>query len=314
MFTPSDEHIYSGSMVLQTIAKPPIKHMESRQPTAFFYPTVGWNIIKSAPTNTYPVSATLPINRYAKSKLKAYIRDVLKLESHNQTQDHIIGHLLHLDTPDPMYVFLLPGRSKNQSLVLHKSNFGQAVLPSISPIQRHLMHSNVSKLYHLIEHIEQIEPHSTEQSKFVPAQTSKPQWHQLERPKTSSEDQDESESVRVVAENVRTERNFLRYMHYLNEHPDVLSSGAGDSNRLADSSDLNTYGSPADQQDYPKWDSTTVSSGGWRPMKSSSSVAMAPATSSPFLDDGATVGWKELGLDGWSGGIKTPGKGFKKFG
>lgn len=247
-----------------------------------------------------------------KIHLKDYIKDVLKMKQTNETIDNIVTTSFNLDTPDPMYVFLLPDDTKNRTLVLHRSSFDKAVWPNISPIQRHVIRSNISKLYNLIETIEKIRPQKFKPVPVIRLVKKRPKGQQGQRPKAPDADLEEAESIRVVEENVRTERNFLRYMEFLNEHPDY-SDETRDANRLSVSSEEHF-----DLMDH--FHGPTTASSHWRstrPQTGSSSQVeygfmAGHTTPSSVEDDSSSIGWEELGLDGWLGGIKAPGKSFSK--
>lgn len=286
----------------------PTKPFSSRQPITF---------IPIHSTKRHPTSGSTFATPFPKTNLKDYIKEVLKLDVRNQTVDNIVTTSFNLDTPDPMYVFLLPENTKNRTLVLHRSSFDKAIWPNISPIQRHVMHSNISKLYNLIENIEKIRPQKIKPTvPIIRLVKKRPKGQNvLQRPKSVDADLEEAESIRVVEENVRTERNFLRYMEFINEHPDFPGDESiQDSNRLAESN--------ADLGDVHFQGPITTVSSGWRstrPQTAGSSSSQVEygfmaghSTPSSLEDNGSSVGWEELGLDGWLGGIKAPGKSFTK--
>lgn len=199
----------------------------------------------------------------------------------------------NVDNPNPMYVFVLPVGLQNRTLVLRRSDFDHAIFPNISRLQRQIMSSNISRLYKLIENLD------------------KPSW-MSEHPDTTTEflftiddthnaDLDEAESMKVVEENVRTERNFYKFMHYLNQHHET-DNKAGSDNKYGRHADLLPSGSAALGQ-YTKY----------KPSQSQIeySLHIDYTTAKPITDKQLqAVSWKDLGLDGWMGGIKEPGKEF----
>lgn len=272
---------------------------------------------------------------------------------HNATLDRILETNFNLHTADPMYVFLLPAavadddrvrpyrthqplrhnhqppplRLQNRTLVLHRSNFaGPAVYPSISPVQRRLMRTNITRLHTLIENIERIRPHGA----AAAAAAVRPRGGAYApSPTPVGGDLDESESIvaqRVVAENVRTERNFQRFVELLNGSADDHDDDDGDddddgtalANRLIDNGD----GAAADAVD----DASDVNDGYglndsdfWRPMLVAGlpigyggeyTTGERPAAAAGDRGAGAELSWKDLGLDGWLGGIRKPGRSF----
>lgn len=201
--------------------------------------------------------------------------------------------VFNVDNPNPMYVFVLPVGLHNRTLVLRRSDFEHAIFPNISRLQRQIMSSNISRLYKLIENLD------------------KPTW-MSEQPDTTTEflftiddthnaDLDEAESMKVVEENVRTERNFYKFMHFLNQHHDTDNT-AGSDMKYDGHDDLLPSGSAVVGR-YTKY----------KPSQSQIeySLQIDYTTAKPIADKQLqTVSWKDLGLDGWMGGIKEPGKGF----
>lgn len=200
----------------------------------------------------------------------------------------------NVDNPNPMYVFVLPVGLQNRTLVLRRSDFDDAIFPNISKLQRQIMNSNISRLYKLIENLD------------------KPTW-MSEQPHTTTEflltiddahnsDLDEAESMKVVEENVRTERNFYKFMQYLNQHHETDNDKAVSDQKYVGHTDLLRSGSAVVGR-YTKY----------KPSQSQIeySLHIDYTTAKPIGDKHLqAVSWKDLGLDGWVGGIKEPGKGF----
>lgn len=325
LFTPSAEIVSTGKSTQQFRrptessvdphrSKSTTQHLLSTPPIPF-NPTTSHN----PPTRPTTMQAT-------NASIKDHIKDVLKLELMNQTLDNLVASSFNLDTPDPMYVFVLPESTKNRTLVLRRSGFNEAVWPNISPLQRHIMHANISQLYNLIENAESKVLHK--QPRRIKASVPtirlvKKRPKGQTRPKAVNADLDEAESVRVVDENVRTERNFLRFMEYLNDHPsfDDQDVELRDSNRFAISSSLEPYHTDFADGRLPGH-TTPVSSSGWRSTRPSHSASLSQVEygfgaayttpSSSEDDSSSSVGWDELGLDGWLGGIKAPGQRFSQ--
>lgn len=227
--------------------------------------------------------------------LKSYIKSALNVEQNNNTLDSIMNTAFNVENPNPMYVFVLPVGLQNRTLVLRRSDFGHAIFPNISRLQRQIMSSNISRLYKLIENFD------------------KPTW-MSEQSDTTTEflftndddthnaDLDEAESMKVVEENVRTERNFYKFMHYLNQHHETDNT-AGSDLKYIENADLLPSGSAVVGR-YTKL---------YKPSQSQIeySLHIDYTTAQPIAEKPLqTVSWKDLGLDGWMGGIKEPGKGF----
>lgn len=199
----------------------------------------------------------------------------------------------NVDNPNPMYVFVLPVGQQNRTLVLRRSDFDHAIFPNISRIQRQIMSANISRLYKLIENIDKpiwMSEQSQTTTEFL-----------FTNDDTHNADLDEAESIKVVEENVRTERNFYKFMHYLNQHHET-DNKAGSDHKFDGHADMLPSGSAVVGR-YSKY----------KPSQSQIeySLHIDYTTARPIGEKQfQTVSWKDLGLDGWMGGIKEPGKGF----
>lgn len=236
-------------------------------------------------------------------RLRADIKHILHLQpQHNATLDRILEHNFNLHTADPMYVFVLPGGDStsdtpfrhNRTLVLHRSSFAHpAQFPLISPMQRRLQRTNITRLQLLIGNIERIRPNNDQPSSRLP-------------------DLDESESavaLRVVEENVRTERNFLHFMQLLNGKNDDTVATTLLGNSLGGAGDENDFDG-RDEDEPPAWQTLLVG-------VPQIEYSVPYTTERTMLNGGGAatpaVSWKDLGLEGWLGGIKEPGRSFQQI-
>lgn len=224
--------------------------------------------------------------------LRSYIKAALNVEQNNNTLDSIMSSAFNVDNPNPMYVFVLPVGLQNRTLVLRHSDFDHAIFPNISRLQRQIMSSNISRLYKLIENLD------------------KPTWMSEQTETTTefvftiddmhNEDLDEAESMKVVEENVRTERNFYKFMHYLNQHYDT-DNRVGSDTKFEHADQLPSGSAVVDR--YTKYSPSQS--------QIEYSLHIDYTTAKPIGDKQLqAVSWKDLGLEGWMGGIKEPGKGF----
>lgn len=143
------------------------------------------------------------------TRLKQQINFVLNLNSYaqNESIDRYITEHFEVSNPDPVYVFVLP-ENANQTLVFHRSNFSDISFPNTTSLQK--MHNFLrrSEFAHL--HSSQTERSSKDSSideSFIR------KYHQF---MSSENDLYEAESLKIVEENVRTEKNFFQFMDQIN--------------------------------------------------------------------------------------------------
>lgn len=157
-----------------------------------------------------PASSLPPINRHTINQLKNQIKYVLNIDLHtpNDTIDKYIIESFNLHNPDPTYVFVLPDAS-NQTLTFRRSNFSDISFPNTSTqkILQNILKS--SKFAHLFpSHDERLSKQLALDQRFFT------KYQQFMS--TDMSDLHEAESLRIVEENVRTEKNFFKYMDKLN--------------------------------------------------------------------------------------------------
>lgn len=235
--------------------------------------------------------------------LKDHIQNVLKMDD---KQHFDLEHTFNIANPDPMYVFVLPGSHHNRTVVFRRSNFDAAIFPNISNLQRQIMASNITRLYTLIENIEKIRPVGWDLHQHPPEQPTPPSPTPSYR---NNRELTETDSMRVVEENVRTEKNFLKFMNYLNDHQHVMMVVDNSIDSTEVTPKTNKHGSSSYNNNLNRV-----------PLKSSASqieysleLAYSSTAATSTIDNSATkkrISWKDLGLDGWIGGIKEPGKDF----
>lgn len=220
----------------------------------------------------------------ADEPLVVHIKSALSVK--NTTIDKYILNFFNIDNPDPLYVFVLPDTTKNRTVVLRKSNFSPAIFPNISILDKRIQwHSSTLKA---------VPPtHLPAESKRIQRSRLPPDDSNVESVASTEDEQ------YVVAENVRTEKNFFKFMDKLNngrisndvqEQPSAVALHQihGDLSYEIDDVLPNGYRFPLEKpgdsfyqrQKYPKR-STRIS-------------------------------WKELGLNGWSGRLSKPGIHYRK--
>lgn len=142
--------------------------------------------------------------------LKNHIKRVLDLEGANETLDKYIMSSFNLYNADPMYMFVLPGE-KNRTLIFHRSNFTEAIFPDIVPLKQLRKLSYAS---HQIAH--QKNYHDLKADKY--SKSDEIPKNKFDQFKNGAYDLDEASSLKIIEENVRTERNFLEFMEDLNRN------------------------------------------------------------------------------------------------
>lgn len=253
-------------------------------------------ITTSSPATTSTRSITTQRNYIA--DLKSHIKRVLNLESSDDASsiDQYVANAFNIHNQDPLYVFVLPG-IKNETVVLRRSNFDEAVFPNVTTLQTLRKIAKQSKWL-------QGENADRKSEKF---------WKNDERFRTKYEqfkqnanDLDEIENMKIVEENTRTERNFLKYIETLNVNE--LDNNRIDSNTemsLTPTDDNSDSESQQDERHLNEYESLLVDvhskehigkyglgNGHWD-----------AATSKRPIN--TKVSWKDLGLDGWTGDIQA---------
>lgn len=141
-------------------------------------------------------------------RMKNHIKRVLDFEEKNETLDKYIKNSFNLYNNDPVYTFILPGEH-NHTLVYRRSNFTEAIFPDIVPLKQ------MRKLSYASLQLAQ-------QRRFFEKKSEKYDIPKLkyDQFRIGIYDLDEAASMRIVEENVRTERNFLAFMENLNQNHD----------------------------------------------------------------------------------------------
>lgn len=227
---------------------------------------------------------------YESNSIETQIKQFLNVHPSNKSLDHVIRNVFNIDNPNPMYIFVLPGGEKNRTLVLTRNNFDKAVYPNISIGQRFAKddrHSN--KLLQLFD--------STANNK------DKLKESDVDNLIFDLKDLDESESMRIVAENVRTERNFIEFMEKLNENGDI--SGSVLQKNVPVKIPVAVSSTKTVNKEYEDLVSPKLK---YKFEIDYSSDLLRPTTQNSYKT--AKLDWTDLGLDGWIGGLREPGKDF----
>lgn len=191
------------------------------------YYTFGLKLNKDNLPKNYRNYADRP-NRYTVTQLKNQIKFVLNLDVYtkNESVDKYIYESFNVFNPDPVYVFVLPNGSSNRTLVFRRSNFSDISFPNTTSLQTIQTILKSSKYAHLFPTTDDISAKQQALSdKFF---TNYKQFMSNEN------DLHEAESLKIVEENVRTEKNFFKFMDKLN---DETTSDLSDSDESASTED-----------------------------------------------------------------------------
>lgn len=226
---------------------------------------------------------------FESNSIAAQIKQMLNVHPSNKSIDDIIRNTFNIDNPNPMYIFVLPDGERNRTLVLTRNNFDEAVYPNITIGQRFVRDDRRSnKLLQLL---------------YSGANKDKSKEFDVDNAIFDLKDLDESESMRIVAENVRTERNFISFMERLNENGNNIDSG----NVLRKNLQLKK---PVDvsttvNKEYEDLVSPKLK---YKFQIDYSADLLKPTTQNAYR--ATKINWEDLGLEGWIGGLREPGKSF----
>ncbi|ETN59206.1 hypothetical protein AND_009199 [Anopheles darlingi] len=190
-------------------------------------------------------------------KMRNQIKHILNIDQENSTLDNYLLSLFNMENLNPTYVFLLPmdGKSHVRKLIYQRSDFEEADFPNITTVNKFTGRN----------------PNRT-------ALVAKPGGDMvLEKKIFEYIDKDTMDdgTLKVVEENVRTERNFIKFMDDLNR--DLEDE---ERRRMTKENLRNPVPSP------------------------SSAALFTPYTSNHHHKYTPSVGWEDLGLDGWAGGLR----------
>ncbi|XP_058453997.1 uncharacterized protein LOC131432003 [Malaya genurostris] len=188
-------------------------------------------------------------------KMKNQIRKILNMTNENNRLDNYILSLFNVENANPTYVFLLPSGDKKtiKKLIYQKSDFLEAEFPNVTAINKFKRSLN-----HTLNVYSENNNEHTEQE--IRAFT--------ETDDNSDTDNNMSE---IVEENIRTERNFIKFMDDLNEDLEE------ELKRQILKHKHSVHGAT--------FKHTTL---------------FTPYT---YVNT-QTVSWSDLGLEGWSGGLR----------
>lgn len=227
----------------------------------------------------------------ANEALKTNIKRVLDFEEKNETLDKYIMNSFNLYDADPVYMFILPGDHNNRTLVYRRSNFSEPIFPDIVPLKQLRKLSFAS---HQIAHQELY--YDKKADKYV-NDIPKVKYEQF---KGGVYDLEEAASLKVIEENVRTERNFLEFMEDLKrDQENKVESEGRQLTRVSakDNDGLNEY-------EVVLRNIHAAAVNGSTEKKQALLTGETRAEVKEFNRRRTTgVSWQEFGLDGWLGNL-----------
>uniref|UniRef100_A0A182MQD2 Phospholipase A2-like central domain-containing protein n=1 Tax=Anopheles culicifacies TaxID=139723 RepID=A0A182MQD2_9DIPT len=188
---------------------------------------------------------------FGTSKMKNHIKRILNITEENSKLDSYLLSLFNMENLNPTYVFLLPamdGKTQTvRKLIYQRSDFEEAQFPNVTTVNKFIGKPNRTVAVgkpgsdmvlekKIFEHIEK--------------------------------DTMDDGTRKVIEENVRTERNFIKFMDELNR-------------------DL-------EEEDHRRMVKESLR------LSATSTVLFTPYT----YRSTQTVGWDDLGLEGWVGGLR----------
>ncbi|XP_065093447.1 uncharacterized protein LOC135714105 [Ochlerotatus camptorhynchus] len=185
--------------------------------------------------------------------MKDRIKHALNMKNENNTLNEYVLSVFNIENLNPTYVFLLPSGEKNKihKIIYQKSDFLDAEFPNVTSLNKFKRSLNISN------ELKEADYPDMELKSFA----------------HNSDNEDVEDSMlEIVADNIRTERSFIKFMDELNDDlEDELKRQA-----LKHKQKLHS---------------------------GSSSKRTNLFTPYTYVNT-QTVGWDDLGLDGWSGGLR----------
>lgn len=167
----------------------------------------------------------------------------------NETLDHYVTNSFNTKNLNPAYIFILPDKN-NRTVVLRKNDFLEIDYPNISHI-----------------------------NKFRKMQKDFFNKNEMQEKLMENKFSDDSDSMEMVAENMRTERNFYKWVEDYNNDVDADTFTNRPNSK---------FQNRKSEEDYELYDDYGT-------------ISEEEKTKSEEDDK---VQWDDFGLKGWSGGLK----------
>lgn len=237
-----------------------------------------------------------PANRHGVNQLKNQIKYVLNidLQTVNDTIDKYIESF-NIHNPDPMYVFVLPNALK-ETLIFRRSNFSDISFPNTTKLQKLQNLLKSSRFAHLFPSLdERMSKQAALDQRF---------FTKYQQFMSSESDLHEAESIRIIEENVRTEKNFFKFMNKLNGGIDNHGKSIEEASRPKQPKEEHHH-HHQQQTDYPELirnihTKAKTDIGSYALSKDNRhgpSIVHWSTTQKP-------ISWADFGLHGWVGKIQ----------
>lgn len=212
-------------------------------------------------TSTFPNKPKFNLSE----NLKVQIKRVLNIELENKTLDEYIAQSFNIYEADPLYVFILPEDIQNKTVILRKSNFAEAIFPNVTTIRK------LRKIAMQTRFLHNQALHDMQQDQKTTWKIDNYFKSKYEQFKLNAYNLGEADNLRIIQENVRTERNFMKFMDDLNsnrvENDESDSEGVGSIQvRSRTDPKFNYYEkltTPSKHEKYENHKSTTKSGTAW---------------------------------------------------
>ncbi|XP_055323235.1 uncharacterized protein LOC129578532 [Sitodiplosis mosellana] len=223
-------------------------------------------------------------NRHSINQLKNQIKFILNLHTKNESIDKYIIESFNVFNPDPLYIFVLPDGS-NRTIAFRRSNFSDISFPNTTSLQTIQTILKSSKYAHLFPSPEEMAAKQMAlNDKFFT------KYNQF---MSDEKDLFESESLKIVEENVRTEKSFFKFMDKLN---DQVSNDEASIEDSGEQTPLDSKHASSDYQALIRNIHSKDHVGNYELAKDKKEQKIAwPAHEK--------LSWDDFGLHGWIGNI-----------
>lgn len=224
-------------------------------------------------------------NRYAIaiSLLRRHIETVLNLDEDDDDTSDLMDSL-NIHNPNPVYVFLIPGQHTNRTVAYRRSDFVYTAFPNTTILQhfhKMLRESSFKPYVDAIDDQQMTKQLHVNNRRFL-----------AKYKEFLADHSDELHSLNAIEENVRTEKNFFKFMDEINgndRYPRHV-------NRIADELQKHFTVTTTDYRALIQELHSTDSHVGNFALKNESSFEERAEVNDE-------VSWDDLGLHGWSGKI-----------
>lgn len=215
--------------------------------------------------------------RYAINRLRHHIENVLNIDDDDDSTDLMDD--LNIRNPNPVYIFVIPDEQSNRTVAYRRSDFASTTFPNTTLLQhfhKMLRESSFKPYIDALDEQEMTKQIHVTNRRFLAKYND-----------FLSDRSDELGSLDAIHENVRTEKNFFKFMDEIN----------GENERAEKQSPLITT---TDYRSLIKELHSTDHIGNFALAASEQLEHRAQ-----LLDEkDSETTWEDLGLDGWTGNIR----------